>query len=169
MRMHVERRVPAFALAAMLALAGVMGVVKAVEADVNVKHRLDVETGGGKVLVRVMIENHGERPIFVPREIGEGDLLTGPRFKLRAGERDVAYTGPMVKRAKLGPADYLEVKPNTTQLNTIDITGAYAFKPGRHAYEIQYAGPWLDDLGRLDAASIENSPSAPVRFTHTGR
>jgi len=166
--MHVKRTMPAALLASVLALAGVMGVVKTVAADVNVKHRLDIETGGGKVRVRVMIENHSERPIWVPREIAAGDELTGPRFELRAGEGDVSYTGKMVKRAAPGPGDYLEIKPHTTQLNTIDITGAYAFKPGRHDYEIRYTGPWLGDLGKLDAASIETSPAPPVRFTHTG-
>lgn len=167
--MHVERRMPAIALAALLALAGVMGVVKAVEADVNVRHRLDVETGGGKVLVRVMIENHGQHPIWVPREIAAADFLSGPRFDLRSGEGALAYIGRMVKRAAPGPDDYLEVKPNTTQLNTIDITAAYAFKPGQHAYEIRYAGPFVENLRRLDVAAIQNTPSAPVRFTHTGQ
>lgn len=165
--MHVKRKRPAGVLAVVLALAGAMGVVKAVEADVSVRHRLDVETGGGKVLVRVMIENHGDRPIWVPRDIAAADLLTAPRFELRSGADSVAYTGRMVKRAAPGPQDYLEVKPSTTQLNTIDITDAYAFKPGRHAYEIRYAGPWLDSLAKLDAASIERSPAAPVKFTHT--
>jgi hypothetical protein len=75
----------------------------------------------------------------------------------------------MVKRAAPGPADYLEVKPQTTHLNTIDITQAYAFKPGQHSYEIRYAGPWLSSLGKLDAASIRSSPAIPVKFSFTQR
>lgn len=167
--MHVKRSLPVTALAVALALVGVAGVIKPVEAETSVRHRLDVETGDGKVKVRVMIENRGDQPVWVPREIAEADELTGPRFDLRTPQEEVAYTGKMVKRAAPGPQDYLEIKPHTTHLNTIDITGAYAFKPGQHAYEIRYAGPWLSSLAKLDAASIEESASAPVRFSYTGR
>ena len=68
--MHVKRSMPAV----LLALAGLVGASGAVEADVNVRHRLDVETTGGKVLVRVTIENHGEKTIWVPR----GENQTAP-------------------------------------------------------------------------------------------
>lgn len=167
--MHVKRSVPATVLGTALALGGLAGVINPVEADVNVRHRLDVETGDGKVKVRVMIENHGDRPVWVPREIADSDELTGPRFTLRTPQEDVPYTGKMVKRAAPGPDDYLEIKPHTTHLNTIDITGAYAFKPGTHSYEIRYAGPWLPGMEQRDAASIEESPSAPVRFSYTAK
>ena len=171
--MHVERskalRIRQTIVAGTLALAGLMGAVKAVEAKVDVNHRLEVETGAGTVKVRVLIENRGDTPVWIPREIALGDDLTAPRFLLRSREDDVAYTGRLVKRAAPGPADYLEVKPQTTHLNTIDITDAYAFKPGRHSYEIRYAGPWLSGLNRLDAASIKESPALPVKFSFTGR
>lgn len=163
--MHIKRTVPVL----LLALAGLVGASGAVEADVNVKHRLEVETGGGKVLVRVMIENHGEATIWVPREVAAEDALTGKRFDLREakGGKEVAYAGPMVKRAAYTAADYLEVKPHTMHLNTIDITPAYAFAKGARAYEIRYDGPYLRDLGKLDETS--HSPAEPVRFRFTGR
>lgn len=163
--MHVQRSV----LATVLALAGLAGVVNSVEAKVNVHHRLEVETGAGKVKVRVMIENRGDAPVWIPREIALGDDLSAPRFALSSLTDAVAYTGRMVKRGPIGPADYLEIKPQTTYLNTLDITQAYAFKPGQHSYEIRYAGPWLTNLARLDAGSIRTSPALPVRFSHTGK
>jgi hypothetical protein len=171
--MHVERsktlRVKQASMACLLALAGLVGVVKAVEANVDVSHRLEVETGAHTVKVRVLIENRGDKPVWIPREIALGDDLSAPRFLLRTREDDVSYTGRMVKRAAPGPADYIEVKPQTTHLNTIDITDAYAFKPGKHSYEIRYGGPWLSDLGKVDAASIKQSPALPVKFSFTGR
>jgi len=167
--MHVKRSVPATMLATVLALASLLGAVKAVEAKVNVHHRLEVETGAGKVQVRVLIENRGDAPVWIPREIALGDDLDAPRFALRSLEDTVAYTGRMVKRGPLSPADYLEVKPQTTYLNTFDITQAYAFKPGLHSYEIRYAGPWLANLGKLDVGGIKSSPALPVRFSHTGK
>lgn len=167
--MHVKRSMPATVLATLLVLGGLAGAVKAVEAKVNVHHRLEVETGATSVKVRVLIENRGDQSVWIPREIALGDDLSAPRFDLRSRQDEVAYTGRMVKRAALGPADYLEVKPQTTHLNTIDITQAYAFKPGQHSYEIRYAGPWLASLGKLDAASIKSSPAIPVKFSFTQR
>ena len=167
--MHVKRSMPAVALATLLALGSLVGAVKTVQAKVNVHHRLEVETGARSVKVRVLIENRGDQSIWIPREIALGDDLSAPRFALRTPQEEVAYTGRMVKRAAPGLADYLEVKPQTTHLNTIDITQAYAFKPGQHSYEIRYAGPWLADPGRRDAASIKSSPALPVTFSFTQR
>ena len=167
--MHVKRSSPAAKLAMVLSLVGLVGVVKAVEAKVNVQHRLEVETGAGKVKVRVLIENRGDVPIWIPREIALGDDLSAPRFALSSLTDTVAYTGRMVKRGPLNAADYLEVKPQTTYLNTLDITQAYAFKPGQHSYEIRYAGPWVTDLRKLDAGGIRSSPALPVKFSHTVR
>jgi hypothetical protein len=156
--------------ALLLALAGLVGAAGSVEADVNpVRHRIEVETGAGKVLVHLAIENHGERTIWVPREVAEEEELIGRRFDLVevAGGKKVDYVGPMVKRGAYTAEDYLAVKPNTVHLNTIDISRAYAFAKDQRAYEIRYAGPYLPDIGRLDA--IEHSPSAPVRFSYTAR
>lgn len=162
--MHGKRTMPAL----LLALAGLVGASGAVEAEVKVRHRLDVETGGGKVLVRVTIENHGEQTIWVPREVAADDELMGKRFDVRDARsgKEVTYTGPMVKRGAYTAADYLAVEPHTMHLNTLDITHAYAFEKGR-TYEIRYAGPWLADITRLDDASA--SPSEPVRFTYPAK
>lgn len=165
--MHVKRKMPAVLLA-LAGLAGLVGASGAVEADMKVKHRLDVETGGGKVLVRVTIENHGERTVWVPREVAADEELMGKRFDLREAKsgKEVMYTGPMVKRGAYTAADYLAVKPHTMHLNTIDITRAYAFQKGQ-SYEIRYGGPWLADVTKLDDVSA--SPSEPVKFTYTGK
>jgi hypothetical protein len=170
--MDVKRSVPATVLATVLALGGLAGVVTSAQAKVNVHHRLEVETGAGKVKVRVMIENRSDAPVWIPREIALGDDLSAPRFALSALSSvtdAVPYTGRMVKRGPLNAADFLEIKPQTTYLNTFDITQAYAFKPGQHSYEIRYAGPWVTDLAKLDAGRIKSSPALPVRFSHTGK
>lgn len=167
--MRIKRSSPAAKLAILLAVASLFGVCKAVQAKVNVHHRLEVETGAGKVKVRVLIENRGDASVWIPREIALGDDLSAPRFALSSLTDAVAYTGRMVKRGPMSTADYLEVKPQTTHLNTFDITQTYAFKPGQHSYEIRYAGPWLSDLGKLQAGGFKSSPALPVRFSHTGR
>lgn len=166
--MHAKRYLPPL----LLALGGLVSSVGAVEAEESVRHRLDVETEGGRVKVRLLVENRGETTIYVPREVAAGDELTGPRFDVRevkggkAG-KPLAYTGMMVKRGALTAADYQAVAPHTMHMNTIDITPTYAFRKGRGSYEIRYDGPWLPDTAQLDA--IRQSPAAPVRFSFTGR
>lgn len=161
--MHVNRFLPP-ALLALGALVSAAGVVGAQEKEARVRHQLEVETGGGKVRVRLLVENRGDSTIYIPREVAAGDEITGRRFDLRdAKGKPVAYTGMMVKRSALTAADYQAVEPNTMHMNTIDITPSYAFKNGRHGYEIRYDGPWLADVTQLDA--VQYSPAAPVKFS----
>jgi hypothetical protein len=127
-------------------LAGAAG-----EPTVDVKHRMNIETPPGKVLVELTFTNQGKRTVWIPREMAAEKELTGPRFDLRdAGGRPVAYTGKMVKRAALTTADYQPLEPGKILTNTIDITNTYAFAKGRHNYNIGYNGPVLADIKRLD-------------------
>lgn len=155
-------------LAALLA-ATILQATAADTADQasNVRHRIEVETEDGKVQVRVIVENHSARTIYFPREIAAEDELTGRRFDVRelpAGTA-VDYTGKTVKRGPLTAADYQKLGPHEVHLNTIDITTTYAFKKGRHSYELRYDGPWLADVTKRD--QISYSPSSPVRLTYT--
>lgn len=161
--MHVKRFLPP-ALLVLGGLVSAAGVVGAQEKEVQVRHQLEVETGGGMVRVRLLVENRGDTAIYIPREIAAGDEITGRRFELRdAKGKPVDYTGMMVKRGALTAADWQEVAPHTMHMNTIDITPSYAFRKGKGAYEIRYDGPWLADVGQLDA--IQHSPAAPVKFS----
>ena len=163
--MHVKRILPLV----LLAMGALVSAVGAVEKDATVRHQLEVEPTEDKVRVRLLVENHGETTIYVPREVAAEDELTGRRFDI-VEARDGAplrYTGMMVKRAALAAEDYQPVAPHTMHMNTIDITPSYAFKKGRHDYEIRYDGPWLADVGRID--QLTNSPAAPVRFSFTGK
>lgn len=160
--MHVKPILPALllVLGGLVSAAGAVGAVE----EAQVRHQLEVETGGGKVRVRLIVENRGDTTIYVPREVAAGDELTGRHFDVRdaKGER-VDYTGMMVKRGALTASDYQAVAPHTMHMNTIDITPSYAFAKGRHSYEIGYAGPWLADIAQLDA--IAYSPATPVKFS----
>lgn len=165
--MHVKRFLPP-ALLALGGLVSAAGVVGAQEQEQQVRHQLEVDTGGGKVRVRLLVENRGDTAIYIPREVAAGDELTGRRFDLRevggskAG-KPVDYTGMMVKRGAVTASDWQEVAPHSMHMNTIDITSSYAFRKGRDTYRIAYDGPWLADLTKLDAVS--QSPAAPVKFS----
>lgn len=154
--MYAKRCLPVLAFA-------LGGLVSAVEPDAAVRHQLDVETGGGKVKVRLTIENRSDAPIWVPREVAAEKELTRRRFDVRdARAKPLDYTGMMVKRGALTAADWQEVKPHTMHMNTIDITRTYDFRKGKGGYEIRYDGPYLTDVKQLDAVS--QSPAAPVKF-----
>lgn len=165
--MHVKRFLPP-ALLVLGGLVSAAGVVGAQEQGEQVRHQLEVETGGGKVRVRLLVENRGDTAIYIPRELAAGDEITGRRFDLREVQggkagKPVDYTGMMVKRGALTAQDWQEVAPHTMHMNTIDITPSYAFKKGKQGYEIRYDGPWLADVGQLDA--IQHSPATPVKFS----
>lgn len=158
-----------FLLAALVAasiLPAVAGAAGA--APVNVKHTIDIESNNGRVLVHLTVFNYGKQTIWIPREIAEGKELTGRRFDVRAFDnRPLDYTGKMVKRAALTAADYQAVEPGKTLKSTIDITPSYAFKGGRHTYNIGYAGPFLTDANQ--PGQLAESPAKPTTFAHTGK
>ena len=128
-----------------------------------------VESRDGKVLVRVTIDNQTDATIYVPRSFASEHELFGNLFEVRDSSNGdpLAYTGPMVKRAPLGKGDFLAVKPHSRHRNIIDITNAYAFVPGRHAYQLSFAGSYLSDLTSI----AETTPMAPssVMFAHVGK
>lgn len=145
------------------ALAGAAG-----EPTVDVKHRMEVDTPNGKVLVQLTFINQGSRTVWIPREMLAEKELTGRRFDLRDfGNRPLDYTGKMVKRAAPTAADYMALEPGKMVMNTIDITQTYAFKKGRHTYNIGYAGPVVADIRKPEVAA--EFPARPVSFAYTGR
>jgi hypothetical protein len=133
----------------------------------NVHASLTVEAKHEKVLVTFRIENRGERRVGLPRAIATDEELNGRLFDLREhpGGAEVAYVGKMVKRAALGADDYFELPPHSAHTHTIDITRAYAFKPGMHTYEIRYEGAALADVKQLE--SMTGIRTEPVMFAHT--
>jgi hypothetical protein len=137
------------------------------EQTMNVHASLTVEAKHEKVLVTFRIENRGERRVGLPRAIATDEELNGRLFDLREhpGGAEVAYVGKMVKRAAPGADDYFELPPHSAHTHTIDITRAYAFKPGLHTYEIRYEGGALADVKQLE--SMTGIQTQPVMFAHS--
>ena len=159
-----------FLLAALIGAASLMPALAgaAGEPTVDVKHSIDIETPNGKVLVQLTFLNQGRSTVWIPREVALEKELTGRRFDVRDfGNRPVAYTGKMVKRAALTAADYQPLAPGKMLVNEIDITQTYAFQKGRHSYNIGYQGPVVTDPKRPDA--VTEFPARPVSFVYTGR
>ena len=134
-----------------------------------VHEMLKVESRDGKVLVRVTIDNQSDHTVYVPRSVASEKEPFGNLFEVRDSSNGdpVNYIGPMVKRGPLGKEDFLPVKPHTRHHNTIDITNAYAFMPGRRAYQLNYSGHYLTDLKKTG----QTTPVEPdsVMFAHVGK
>ena len=138
-----------------------------VHSDSTLSSNLQVESRAGQVLVHVEIQNRGTATIYVPRALAADPQPLGKTFVLTLdGGGAVDYTGRMVKRGPIGPADFVAVQPNSTLRHTLDITASYAFLPGQHAYTLQYAGGAVSSLAQLDRTQALEPK--PARFTHTG-
>ena len=159
-----------FLLAAVMAASFLPALAGAAAGDpqVAVRNKIEVESVNGRALVHLTVSNYGRQTIWIPREMAEGKELTGRRFDVRAFDgRPLDYTGKMVKRAALTAADYVPIAPGKELKNTIDITPSYAFKEGRHSYQIGYDGPYLADVKQIDKPA--ESPARPLTFIHTGQ
>ena len=128
---------------------------------------LQVESRAGQVLLHVTIHNRGRSTLYIPRALAADPHPLGKTFMVTAGPgaTPVPYTGPMVKRGPIGPADFVAVKPHSTLRHTLDISRSYGFLPGAHSYTLQYAGAAVSSLAQLDR-TVALAP-APARFTHT--
>jgi hypothetical protein len=157
----------ALGAASLLGAAGSAGARDGIMSSVSEK--VQVESRNGRVLVRLTIDNDSDRTVYVARAVASEKELFGAAFELRDSSNGdpIDYIGPMVKRAPLGKDDYLAVKPHSRHRNVIDITQAYAFMPGRHTYQLSYAGNYLADVKQITQLTPVEPDS--VLFTHSGK
>jgi hypothetical protein len=150
-----------FTMAALLALPL---MVHAGDGMNEVRQQLQVDSAGGKVVVRIAVENGGAKPVFVPKAVFKSDRIFRREFAVTdaATGAEVGYTGPMVKRGPLTKDDFMAVKPGQKHSHSIDITHSYAFLP-KHSYRLSYEGAYLGDAGKPEASSAVTVPA--VTFT----
>ena len=149
---------------AALALVSASAVAGAGGKTMSVSEQVHVDTAGGKVVVRLAVENHGPQPVYVPKAIYEDDELIAPVFDIRDTKtgKEVEYIGRKVKRGAITKDDYLEVKPGAKKANSIDITPSYDFLAGEHTYKLTFQGSFIADLAHLDVP--KTLPVMPVSF-----
>jgi len=146
-------------LAVLLALGAMAGEPRMFDV------RFAVKEAGGHPLLHIALANHLTQVVKVPRSLATEQEMFGKLFDVRDAEtgQPLVYQGIMVKRGPLTEADYLVMAPGKRRSNTIDLSRAYAFKPGSHSYTISYAGHYLLN-GKEMPLTV-----GPVRFDHTGR
>ena len=86
-----------------------------------------------------------------PAAVAREAELTRREFDVQAEGKPVDYAGRMVKRGPLTADDYVRIEPHTKAENTVDITHAYAWPAGSHAYTLGYDGSYLADIAKLDS------------------
>jgi hypothetical protein len=130
-----------------------------------VHEHVQVSSQGGKVLVRLTLDNNSAKPVYVPRALYADKELFSSSFELveQASGKALEYTGPMVKRGPLGKEDFIKVAPHGRLSNTIDITRSYGFLQGVHTYELRYTGHYVADVANINAAV----PLASLKATFT--
>lgn len=130
----------------------------------DVGEQVAVDTGGGKVVVRLSVQNRGAAPVYAPKALYQDDELIGPVFDIRDAKtgQEIAYIGRKVKRGPITKDDYIQVKPGANTSNSIDITSSYDFKAGENTYTLSFPGSFVNDLARLDAP--RGLPVMPVSF-----
>ncbi len=134
--------------------------------NASVRQQLQVQASGGKVVVKVSVDNGTAAPVYVPKAVFEDDEIFRREFQItdKASGAEVDYIGPMVKRGAFTRDDYVAVAPGARLENSIDITRSYDFKPGA-TYQLAYPGAYLADVAQLNASSPVTV--APVTFTFT--
>lgn len=132
----------------------------------NLHACLRVDATHDKVLVTFMAENRGERRVWLPRAVAADTGLTAPLFDLHRhpGGPALPYLGPAPKARTPTADDYVELPPHSAHTHTIDVTHAYAFAPGEHAYAIHYQGAAVEDIRQ--PAATTTFGTQPVVFRH---
>lgn len=130
----------------------------------SMTQKIHVDTAGGKVIVRVAIDNNTGKDVYVPKAVYEDKELWRREFAIResASGKEIDYAGRMVKRGPITMADYVLVKPGQKKSNSIDITNTYDFQPGQHTYVLAYTGTLLHDAKEL--AAPPEFKAMPVSF-----
>jgi hypothetical protein len=134
----------------------------------NLHACLRVDATHEKVLVTFMAENRGERRVWLPRAIAADIGLTAPLFELHPHPDGplLAYRGPVPKDRAPIADDYVELPPHSAHTHTIDVTHAYDFQQGEHAYAIRYRGAAVQDIRQPGETTAFDTQ--PVVFRHTG-
>lgn len=146
-------------LAALLALGMLGGEPKVLDVKFAVKD------ANGHAVLDITLVNPLPLPVKVPRALAAEPEMYGKLFDLRDAEsgQPLAYQGIMVKRGPLTEEDFVTIAPGARRTNAIDLSRAYAFRPGRHAYSISYSGAYFQDGREMPLIA------GPVRFEFTGR
>ena len=139
--------------------------------------------GDVDIVISVAVTNLARHPIHLLRWQLPGDEVEAPLFRITRDGQPVAYTGPLLKRARPTAADHVRLDAGATLSYEVELTQAYELaRNGRYA--VQYLGRgghgqgtpvlesdtlylWLE--GRSEKAPAPAAPQpAAASITYTG-
>ena len=120
---------------------------------------------GDELWVALLLNNRSDTPVYLNKiDIGMSSQLLNSLFVIKQKQQDLAYRGPLVKRRSPTAVDFVLLKPKQSVQTKIRLDKAYAFKPGKHRYSIQYK---QYHSSPLDPALLTEFTSAVHHFTYT--
>jgi peptidyl-Lys metalloendopeptidase len=121
------------------------------------------------VLVKVTVSNPTKHTIHVLSWLTGEEGLDAPIFRVTRDGSPVAYTGPIVKRARATADDYVALKAGEQRSRVVDLGDAYDLTQSGN-YEIAYDVSSADLFeGKSSADAPDSLTSAPVSVTVEGR
>ncbi len=107
--------------------------------DVRLSAAQPVIRGDVDIVVSVAVTNLTRHPIHLLRWQLPGDEVEAPLFRITRDGQPVAYTGPLLKRARPTAADHVRLDAGATLSYEVELTQAYELaRNGRYA--VQYLG-----------------------------
>src|ERR1700733_5062051 len=96
--------------------------------SMNVTIRLYGQTSyktGERILVIYEITNQGNKTLYVQTRQTPLGGLNHDCFIIRSDKQRLAYEGPLIPPYRLGPADFLELRPGVSRTTKVDLSQAY--------------------------------------------
>lgn len=100
---------------------------------------LDVAIDWPRIRASLTFKNLAEEEGYLDRvQSGLSGVLENRLFEVTAGGEPIDYIGPRLKRSPSGPEDFLPIAPGAEARTTLELSEAYAFRPGTHLYRARY-------------------------------
>ncbi|TAL24264.1 MAG: hypothetical protein EPN94_07670 [Nitrospirae bacterium] len=91
------------------------------------------------IRIKYTLNNVSEKAVHVLKWNTPLEGFYNNIFKIMKGGKRILYIGPMIKRAKAGPDDYVTLKPGGSVSAVLDIAEAYAiYEAGEYSVHLAY-------------------------------
>ncbi|MEK8031955.1 M35 family metallo-endopeptidase [Ideonella sp. DXS29W] len=147
---------------ALVLLAGSSAFAAPAQLDVQLSTAQPVVQGDVDVAVDVAVTNTSGRAVKVLKWQLPSERLQSPLFRIiKEDGTPAAYVGPLAKRVKPRPEDYVRIEAGATLKYRVELTGAYELGNGQHTVEYIARG--------RHGQEAELASSSPLRLWTSGR
>ena len=127
--------------------------------------RLSINIVQKSVLSSLAFINNSKETVYINKINGcLNGLIENNVFAIESEGSPIDYTGVLAKRLRPGPEDVVALDPGGTIDTIVDLSKAYAFMPGNHAY-IAYYSAFHQFPDRPGYVSLQSNT---ISFTYKG-